>query len=303
MKAETILGSHENIWYGFGRKRIEIPKSIIKSKISRIPLLKQLHIKSIGYYPKAKDHFTYREKGIGDCFLFYCVDGEGWYKINNQQYQVKANQFFILPQNIKHSYGSSEKHPWTIYWTHFGGESLPQLSKVPAFEQNFKPGLVRNNGDILPLFEKIYKTLELGYSIENLLFANMCLSQFITLFIFNTKHYEQTMLDQTDFIDNAILYMQENVVKNITLVDLSKKFNYSVSRFSNLFKQKTGYAPIDYFLQMKMQKACQMLDFTNDPIKNIAYNMGFDDPYYFSKRFRTVIGMSPKKYRSLKKTD
>ncbi|MFM2395278.1 MAG: hypothetical protein RLZZ546_3261, partial [Bacteroidota bacterium] len=71
MKAETILGSHENIWYGFGRKRIEIPKSIIKSKISRIPLLKQLHIKSIGYYPKAKDHFTYREKGIGDCFLFY----------------------------------------------------------------------------------------------------------------------------------------------------------------------------------------------------------------------------------------
>jgi AraC-like DNA-binding protein len=50
---------------------------------------------------------------------------------------------------------------------------------------------------------------------------------------------------------------------------------------------------------MKMQKACQQLDFTNRAVKDIAFGMGFDDPYYFSKRFRTIIGMSPKKYRAL----
>jgi AraC-like DNA-binding protein len=95
--------------------------------------------------------------------------------------------------------------------------------------------------------------------------------------------------------------MQEHIDDNITLTDLCKHFNYSSSRFSSLFKQKTGYAPIDYFIQLKMQKATQQLDFTDRSIKHIAMNMGFDDPYYFSKRFRKIIGMSPKKYRMIKK--
>jgi AraC-like DNA-binding protein len=92
--------------------------------------------------------------------------------------------------------------------------------------------------------------------------------------------------------------MQEHINDNISLISLSKTYNYSVSRFSNLFKQKTGYAPIDYFLQMKMQKACQLLDFSDRSIKDIAFSMGFEDQYYFSKRFRKIIGVSPRKYRT-----
>lgn len=66
-------------------------------------------------------------------------------------------------------------------------------------------------------------------------------------------------------------------------------------------KQKTGHSPIDYFIQMKMQKASQQLDFTNRSVKDIAMSMGFDDPYYFSKRFKKITGMSPRKYRTVKK--
>ena len=109
--------------------------------------------------------------------------------------------------------------------------------------------------------------------------------------------------EKMDCVDSAILFMQQHINENISLTDLSKHYNYSVSRFSNLFKQKTGYAPIDYFLQMKMQRACQQLDLTNMSVKEIAFDMGFDDPYYFSKRFRTIIGLSPKKYRAVTKNE
>jgi len=292
-------GSYKNVWYGLGRQRIEIPKKILKSRVQGNSLLKHLHICSIGYYPKAKDHYTYRKKGLPENFLFYCVDGHGWYKIGAQRYDVGPNEFFILPQNTEHAYGSDLDHPWSIYWIHFGGDSLPELNKMQAVQSHFKPHHVKNNGDIVSLFAKIYKTLELGYSIDNLLFANMCLSEFLTLFIYNSRHYEPTASDKIDCVDSAILYMQEHINDNISLGDLSSQYNYSVSRFSNLFKQKTGYAPIDYFVQMKMQKACQQLNFTTRSVKDIAFSMGFDDPYYFSKRFRTVIGMSPKKYRAM----
>jgi AraC family transcriptional regulator of arabinose operon len=296
---ENKEGSHKNIWYGAGRQRIEIPRTILKSRVHGNSLLRYLHIRSIGYYPKAKDHYTYRKKGLPENFLFYCVDGHGSYRLGGQDYEVGPNEFFILPQNVEHAYGSSPDHPWSIYWIHFGGEALKELNATLAFQKHFKPFYIRNNGDIISIFTRIYKTLELGYSIDNLLFANMCLSHFLTLFVYNSRHYAAGANEKIDCVDSAILYMREHINQNISLSDLSSQYNYSVSRFSNLFKQKTGYAPIDYFVQMKMQKACQQLDFTDSSIKEIAFSMGFDDPYYFSKRFRTVIGMSPKKYRAL----
>jgi AraC family transcriptional regulator, arabinose operon regulatory protein len=300
---ENKEGSHKNIWYGVGRQRIEIPKTILKSRIQDNPLLKHLHVCSIGYYPKAKDHYTYRKKGLPENFIFYCVDGHGWYQIKDQRYEVGPNEFFILPQNVEHAYGSDGDHPWSIYWIHFGGDALAAFNNVQAVQQHFKPAHIKTSNEIISIFTKIYKTLELGYSIDNLLFSNMCLSHFLTLFIYNMRHFETTDTAKLDCVDSAILYMQEHINENISLGDLSRHYNYSVSRFSNLFKHKTGYAPIDYFLQMKMQKACQQLDFTGLSIKEIAFSMGFDDPYYFSKRFRTIIGVSPKKYRSLKKNE
>jgi AraC-like DNA-binding protein len=142
--------------------------------------------------------------------------------------------------------------------------------------------------------------LELGYSIDNLTFSSMCLNHYLSLFIYNEKHFAVDA-GKRDLIDDVIMYMQEHVHEDLTLQDLCDYAHYSPSRFSSLFRQKTGYAPIDYFIQLKMQKASQLLDFTNRSIKDIASTFGFDDPYYFSRRFTKAIGMSPKKYRSVKK--
>jgi AraC family transcriptional regulator, arabinose operon regulatory protein len=293
-----LKGSHNNIWYGLGRQRIEIPRTILRSKVINSASMGHLFLSSIGYYPNAKHHYTYRKKGLSGNILIYCVHGKGWCEINQQKFEVKPNEFFILPQNVEHAYGCGDVDPWTIYWIYVEGSSLKELNLMQQIQKKFKPSYIKSNSEIIPLFQKMYKTLELGYSIDNLMFSNMCLSEFISLFVYNDRHYEASM-DKTDVVDNAILYMQEQINENISLGDLSRKNNYSVSRFSNLFKQKTGYAPIDYFLQMKMQKACQQLDFTNLSIKEIAFSMGFEDPYYFSKRFKTIIGMSPKKYRAI----
>jgi AraC-like DNA-binding protein len=301
MKQVHKGGSHKNVWHGVGRQRIEIPKSVLKSRVQNNPWLKQLYVCSLGFYPKAEGHYTYRKKGLPENFLFYCIDGQGWYKIGDKQYKVGPFEFFILPQNVEHAYGSSENNPWSIYWVHFGGDTLPHFNSMHTVQEHLKPYYIKSSEEIFSVFSRMYKTLELGYSIDNLMFSNMCLSHFISLFIYNARHYQIKTDEKTDTIDSAILYMQEHIKKNISLNELSKQYNYSPSRFSNLFKQKTGYAPIDYFIQMKMQKASQELDFTDKPIKEVAIDLGFDDPYYFSRRFSKIIGMSPTKYRSIKK--
>lgn len=300
MKESPVAGSYKNIWHGIGRKRIEIPKSVLKSKVLNNRVLQQLYVASLGYYPHAAGHYTYRKKGLPENFIFYCVDGYGWYKIEKTTYKVGPNEFFILPQNVEHAYGSDEKDPWSIYWVHFGGEMLPYFNSMPAVQQHFHPLHIKSDDYIISLFSTIYRTLELGYSIDNLTFSSMCLHHYLTLFIYNEKHFDVGD-NKRDLIDDVILYMQQHVHEELTLQDLCNHAHYSPSRFSSLFRQKTGYAPIDYFIQLKMQKASQMLDFTNRSIKDIASTFGFDDPYYFSRRFTKAIGMSPKKYRSIKK--
>jgi AraC family transcriptional regulator, arabinose operon regulatory protein len=301
MKESSKAGSHKNIWQGLGRKRIEIPRSILKTRILNNKILQPLYIASLGYYPHAEGHYTYRKKGLPENFIFYCVDGYGWFKIGDHKYKVGPNEFFILPQNVEHAYGSETKDPWTIYWMHFGGNSLPALNTMPVIKQHFRPLHIKYNDSLILLFSKIYSSLELGFSTDNLLFSNMCLSHYLSLFIFNDKHFGVKDSNKEDIVDDAILFMQQHLDETINLQDLCDHVHYSPSRFSNLFRSKTGYAPIDYFIQMKMQKASQLLDFTDHPIKNVASAIGIDDPYYFSRRFTKTFGMSPTKYRSIKK--
>ena len=99
-------------------------------------------------------------------------------------------------------------------------------------------------------------------------------------------------------MDQAIQFMNQHLNKNISLPELSASYNYSTSRFSSLFKDRTGFAPIDYFLHMKVQKATQFLDFTDKPVKEIGDELGFDDPYYFSRLFKKIMGSSPSDFRN-----
>jgi len=85
------------------------------------------------------------------------------------------------------------------------------------------------------------------------------------------------------------------------LKEISDFSGLSTSHFSNLFHMKTGYSPVSYFLQLKVQQACHYLDFSDMKINQIAMTIGYDDPFYFSRFFSKIMGMSPTVYRNKKK--
>ena len=91
--------------------------------------------------------------------------------------------------------------------------------------------------------------------------------------------------------------MKNNISTALTINQLANQANYSVSRYSEVFKQKTGYSPIQYFIRLKIQKSCEFLYYANLTIKEICREVGFDDPYYFSRMFKKQIGISPMQYK------
>lgn len=98
-----------------GERSIVLPQMIVDMEAAD-PLVSSLYITDIGYYPHAEGHYRKRAEPISQNVLIYCVDGAGRYIVDDREYSVTADQFFILPAGRPHAYGSSEDNPWTIYW-------------------------------------------------------------------------------------------------------------------------------------------------------------------------------------------
>ena len=143
--------------------------------------------------------------------------------------------------------------------------------------------------------------IKMGYSIENLEYITLCLWYLLGSFRYIPQFREINKPKTQDTIQKVINYMKANLDKQLTLEDMAESVNYSPTYLSTLFTQKSGMSPINYFNQLKIQKACQLLDFTDKKAKEIAFELAFNDPYYFSKVFTKYMHMSPKEYRMKKK--
>ncbi len=281
-----------------GQKMIVLPRNVTE-QISRNSFLNTLYVTDIGFFPTAKYHYVNRKEGSAQNILIYCIEGEGWfdlhYKYKNQK--VNSNQFFIIPANIPHRYGAVEKSPWSIYWMHFSGLYGSSFLK-PA---DTYPVDIQHVEDRIQLHDEMYRIYETGYSIENIGYVSMCLWHLLGSFIFPSQFRKIRNCEDLDCIEKAIQYMRNNLNNPLTLYEIANHVNLSCSHFSALFRQKTGYSPIDYFIRLKIQHACQLLDLTRTRIKEISAQLGFDDPYYFSRVFRKIIGESPLVYRERQK--
>ncbi len=282
-----------------GQKAIVLPDKIVKS-CDETKLIHQLFITDIGFYPKAKFHYRERFTGISQHILIYCIDGKGWLRFKNKEHEIKRDQYLIIPADMAHKYGSEEDDPWSIHWLHFKGSSSNHFAQILS-EQNTKfIGDINFSDERILLFNNIYATLENGYSADNLGYINMCLWHFLSSFCYPEVFQIPFNKDEKDAIDISIDFMQKHLSQTLTLQQLAAEIHISPSHFSALFKKKTGYPPLEYFNHIKVQKACQYLQFTNLQVKEIGYKLGIDDPFYFSRFFSNVMGQSPLDYRKRK---
>jgi transcriptional regulator GlxA family with amidase domain len=101
-------------------------------------------------------------------------------------------------------------------------------------------------------------------------------------------------------IEQSITYMLRHLDESLQVATLAAQANISASHFFALFKRRIGCAPIDCFIRLRMQHACRLLDETVMSVKEVAATLGYDDPFYFSRIFKSVIHVAPSEYRLLK---
>ena len=95
----------------------------------------------------------------------------------------------------------------------------------------------------------------------------------------------------------AMLYIQENYSKDISLDDVSGLVNISPYYFSKLFKQETGKNFIEYLTEIRLKNARELLQDSRLSIKEICAQSGYSDPNYFSRIFKKYEGVTPSEFR------
>lgn len=91
-------------------------------------------------------------------------------------------------------------------------------------------------------------------------------------------------------------HMAENLYSNVSLEDLCARFGCGKTLLSQCFHDKTGMGPIHYFSKLKIDKAKELLDNTQNRITEVAYILGFSSPQYFARVFKRHLGIYPKEY-------
>lgn len=102
---------------------------------------------------------------------------------------------------------------------------------------------------------------------------------------------------QQYFIEESVKYIKEHFREKLTLEMVAAKAFMNPKYFSHVFKKEMGVSFSNYVNDLKIQRACRLLETTNYPAYRISMECGFSDPSYFSRVFRQKVNMTPQTYR------
>lgn len=131
---------------------------------------------------------------------------------------------------------------------------------------------------------------------------NLMTRQQVLFWLEKTKKYLKEMMCQNPLgysepVEKAKQYIEEHVEEHIRLQEVADYAAISPAYLSSLFKKQSGQSFIDFVNQKKIEKAQQLIHEGNYRINEIAYQLSFENAYYFTKVFRKFTGTTPSNYQ------
>ncbi len=254
------------------------------------------------HYPDVDQHpadhvFSWNNGRILDgYYIVFITAGRGVFESANTSPQVmEPGMCFLLFPGIWHRYKPDPAFGWEEYWVGFNG-NYPQhiMSRLFNPESPFiKTGLSKDVMGALTQLLGAVSQAQIGYQqvISGTTLQIIGLLNRINL-------TEKTDSDpETIWVSKAIFKFQNELANPINMEDLVAEFPISYSKFRKSFKRLTGKSPNQYHLDLRLDKAQELLRTTRLSITEVGYQTGFDSPFYFSRLFKKKFGLSPKNLR------
>jgi len=221
--------------------------------------------------------------------LMFVYEGKCSYFVNNKEYILTPGNVIYLPPGFTRKAYTYENHLMKCYAINFitmNGSGI--ISKEPLF---LRPGMDKN---LLLLFGQLNQYWILKDSNYQLKSRGL-LMLIICKLLESDRNCFENIFDDIRIV-KAKEYIAKNLTEEIKMGDIAMKFKMNPVYFGHLFYKCEGITLKKYINQKRIQLACELLEQGDSSIKEISYQCGYNDIYYFSKTFKSVIGISPSRY-------
>jgi AraC family transcriptional regulator of arabinose operon len=224
------------------------------------------------------------------CSLEFIADGCGTLDINGQHLRPEKDDIFFLKLGSNHRYVADSKDPWHKFWIAFDGKLAESFIDCYLPEDTY----LFKNCNVKNYFEEIFRISKEDIPYDLMVDKITVLLIEIFMYIHN-----RNLLDNKDLPHIIKSKLDDAVETNFNLDDLCKSINYSKNYIINIFKEKYGKTPYQYFLERKTETAKAYLAHSNLSVGEIAKKLQYTDQQYFSANFKKTTGYSPLAYRKL----
>lgn len=232
--------------------------------------------------------------------LLYVTEGMGiFHSASVPEALLKAGDLFLLFPGEWHSYHPLKKTGWKSYWIGFRGKNMDDRVRAGFLSPQKPIYHVGYSAMVNDMYQFGLKTAkeEAAYVQQTLAgVVNLLIGLMYSLernIVLNTNH------EHVDMVNKARLRIRESLEDDLTIQQIAAEMGVSYSNFRKLFKEYTGISPSLYQQDLRLQRAKELLTTTDLSIKQIAYQLRFDSPDYFSSKFKAKTGMKPSAFRPI----
>ncbi len=260
------------------------------------------HIEPSGPYP-VKTHPTHHyfnwNKGrvLDEYQIIYITRGQGIFESKSyKQNIIKAGTIIILFPGERHRYKPNQQTGWDEYWIGLKGEIIDNLIAKSFFKPENPCLYIGFNESIFNIFSGIIDGTKRDHPGHQPLISGAALHLMGSFYSLSKQNlFEEE--DKDIIVNKARILFRSHAEYVFSPEKAAEELQVGYSWFRKVFKNQTGLSPGQYFTQVKMEKAREMLSDPNLSIKEIAYNLTFDSSYYFCKVFKEKNGLTPRDYR------
>ena len=225
------------------------------------------------------------------------IDGKGMLDCGGKRWMIRKGQMFILFPGEITTYYADKEDPWYYCWFGFQGSSAAKIVESIGFSAQTPVLTLR---DVIKVESGIKKMLEArDLTLDGQLKRNAGMLEILSDMIL--EHTESAETDSSPNIyyysAYAVRYINNHFSEKIRIQDLADHIGISRSYLVKLMKQETGMSPQEYLIETRMRRASDLLSRTNDPVRVVAAECGYDDALAFSKVFKSRFGLNPTDYR------
>lgn len=255
----------------------------------------------------------YPESSIPYNMLRYIVKGEAEFSVNGEKFTVRENDIIYIPNGCR-LWCSALTKTFEFYSIRF--ISTVSYTKDDVLEKYYGIPRITKGNEEEKYFQEIYKWARTDHIAKKCFirgYLNILLGSLS--FRGESRPINQHKTEQEINDLEKIVLREQNSRRTDTRVQVvadyvahhpAEKFNpekmadmvgLSKQRFGSLFKRHMGKTPMEYVREVKLSTAARKLIVSTESINDISYEIGYEDPNYFIREFKSAFGYTPNQYR------